>query len=227
MNHADPDAIPREGFKTGLRDVFNNSASGEIGKTDPQPGMKIDTKAILFEFDNIMNPPAATKVDPLEDTTKELTNPFFVNIDWAVEASDYDGDSHKKVFITEVVFDGVALSPSDMGTTDNKRFSLSVQNISEGNHELVLNARDEVGNTLRSDFKLKFKVEARKPYELLLRPGLNLVSIPSQPVDTDINVVITDTAIDMVFTYDASDPLGPWLVATREGPVTWWALSPR
>ena len=215
---ADADSITDESDKTGLRDVFNNSASGEIGKTDVQPGSAIDKDSILFEFDNIMNPPAAAKVDPAEDSTKELTDPFFVNIDWAIEASDYDGDSHKKVFITKLWLDKVALATSDLSNTDNQKFVLAISDITEGDHELVVDAMDELGNVLADDFKLKFKVEARKAYELNLRAGLNLISIPSQPANTDINSVITDNAIDLVFTYAPDDiTLGPWLVATRSG----------
>ena len=36
--------------KVGLRDVFENTASGEVGVEDPQPSSSVSKKAILFEF---------------------------------------------------------------------------------------------------------------------------------------------------------------------------------
>ena len=85
-----------------------------------------------------------------------------------------------------------------------------------GSHSLVFNATDEAGNALSKDAKLDFTVALRDLYELNLNPGINLVSLPSDPASTNINDVITSSDnINLVFTYNPADPRGPWLFASR------------
>ena len=49
-----------------------------------------------------------------------------------------------------------------------------------------------------------------------MTPGINLISLPSQPLSTAIDDVITGKDdVNLVFTYDPTDPKGPWLVASR------------
>ena len=113
------------------------------------------------------------------------------------------------------------------------RFTFRPVGLAIGRHILVVQAVDTAGNisardvptapgktTAPEDFVFEFTVTERPRFVLSLAPGVNMVSIPGDPVDGDINTVIgPGDAIDLVATYDRTAALGPWLVATRN-PVT-------
>ena len=76
--------------------------------------------------------------------------------------------------------------------------------------------RDAAGNTNAAPHKGTVKVIKRKPYKLELRPGWNLVSLPGQPADTDVNAVIpADHPISAIRTYDRAS--GGWIFAEEDG----------
>ena len=82
-----------------------------------------------------------------------------------------------------------------------------------GSHSVVVTAKDAAGNEKTSDFS--FKVAERKAFNVKLIAGWNAISFPANPVDPMIENVFTDAAIDMVASWDASDPQSPWSIATR------------
>ena len=77
-------------------------------------------------------------------------------------------------------------------------------------------AQDAAGNKHPVAEEATITIEERKPYSLKLNPGWNLVSIPGEPADSDINTVIPAdrTDISSVLAFDPTVP-GMWLSAAR------------
>ena len=103
----------------------------------------------------------------------------------------------------------------NVSKSGKNRLLIAARNLQIGTYEMSFNGEDELGNTLKSDVKIKFEIKAPDPFKLELTPGWNLVSIPSLLVDTAIDTVIpADHPATTVFTYDPTQP-GGWLSATR------------
>ena len=86
--------------------------------------------------------------------------------------------------------------------------------LEEGTYTVDVTFQDEVGNEV-DDFSFTFDVVERATYDVPLDPGANLVSIPADPVNGDINVVFGgEAAITLVMTFD--NKTGLWLVASRD-----------
>jgi hypothetical protein len=170
------------------------------------------TGAILFEIDNAL--PAPTSTSPANSGSVYSTSPFFT-IDWTSEGSDYGtGDTHKKVTLTKVTLDGTDVLAL-MSTADNINFILATSSLALGVHTVVFNAKDDAGNVLATDVTSKFTVKVRPPFDVILKPGWNLISIPSDPADPAINSVISSThPIDTVLAYDAANSV--WQTASRD-----------
>ena len=117
----------------------------------------------------------------------------------------------------------------DFKKSGTSSFVMRAQGLALGSYKIAVQAEDALGNNSAKDvptaagkttnaetFSFSFDVTARAKYTVSVAPGLNLMSLPGEPSDTDINSVIgADVAIDLVTTYDPSAALGPWLVATR------------
>jgi hypothetical protein len=165
----------------------------------------------------------------VDEDTFEFADPLFIEIDFKTTAdsettnenSEYDEDNFDDVEITLFELDGVDLTDL-VSTTDDQRFLVSVENIAIGDHEIVINAVDEAGNELDDDLELDFEIEERDPFERTLKPGWNLASLPADPADTSIDVVLgADVPVTTVYTFDPTVP-GGWLVAVRETPSDPW-----
>jgi hypothetical protein len=201
--------------------------------------------AIIFELDNELNNGAAVvfAMSPLVEATTDQTdvsNPT-IEITFSGEGSEYENaglriltadlggslDSHDTVTITSSV-----LTMPDGTTTDAmantkassaSKWIFAGSGLAVGNYTLTINAKDDVGNTDLThggtsvdSLTFKFKVVNPAAFTRELRPGLNTVSFPADPSDTDLNTVFGPlTGVTTVATYDPSDSLGPWLVATR------------
>ena len=211
----------RYSLQVGARDTKGNivTAGGANAK-----------KGLSFEIDKTLPAPVKdVNGDEVLDTVPApggsitLADSTLLRIRWETEADEYVGDSHVTVWITKMELNGTDVS-DQVSTRDNKNFTITVskellgatQADQLGSHSLVFNATDEAGNALSKDAKLDFTVALRDLYELNLNPGINLVSLPSDPASTDINDVITSSDnINLVFTYNPADPRGPWLFASR------------
>ena len=97
-------------------------------------------------------------------------------------------------------------------TRDGRQWTLAVSNIGLGEHTLTYNGEDALGNTRDPDGTLTFTVVERPTFDLVLTPGMNLVSIPGKPATTSIDGVFGEfAAVDLIFTRDNDR----WLVALR------------
>ena len=137
----------------------------------------------------------------------------------AVDAIDaVDFDTYGAVSLVSVMLDGPGYDEQDVTdmffTRNDVLFSWRPGDLALGEYTISVTAMDESGNEVDLT-PATFEIVAPTPYSLAIDPGLNLISLPGDPVDMDINSVIpTDGTIDLVTTYDPGDPLGPWLVAT-------------
>ncbi|MCH8869603.1 MAG: adenosylcobinamide-GDP ribazoletransferase [Chloroflexi bacterium] len=198
----------------------------EDGLADFFDGGDVDDDAFFFEGD-IFLPEPKVSIDgdevEVDEDAFEFNNPFFIEIDFKVtsnnesvnENSEYNEDKFDKVEITKFELDGVDLTDL-VSTTDDQRFLISIENIAIGDHEITIQAVDQAGNVLDDDLELDFEVEERDPFERDLSPGWNLFSIPADPEDPSIDVVLgPDAPVTTVYTFDPTVP-GGWLVAVRE-----------
>ena len=85
-----------------------------------------------------------------------------------------------------------------------------------------MNGTDDLGNSYLDDETYKFEVTQRAAHKVSLWPGNNLVSLPGDPVDPSIDAVLPPShPATAVLAYDPTDPVGPWLAATRDPGGVW------
>lgn len=187
---------------------------GKAGDRVLPVSVEDDTKALLFEVDTAVAAP--------EITPKETDNSSpFVTLDYSDEGKEYevmdgevteDLDSHGKVTIMSATFNGEDITDA-LVTSDMVKYLYKASGLAPGEYKVEVTAKDEAGNELESEGMVE--IVERKPYSLALAPGWNLVSIPAEPADSDINSVIPgDHPAMAVLSYDPSVP-GAWLIATR------------
>jgi len=206
----------------GLYNVIvraSDATTGNNGVTGTTAGPFGLAESSLFEFDNALPDPSIAFTSPDDPNT-------FITISFSGEGTEYassgaaaaDFDTHDTVTITAATLDGVDITPLE--TTDNKEFLYKASGLAVGDHTLKLSASDIAGNT-KTDFEATLTITARAAFELKLSPGWNLVSIPGEPADADIDTVIPAThPASTVLTYDPTVP-GTWLTAVRDGDGNW------
>ena len=64
---------------------------------------------------------------------------------------------------------------------------------------------------------------ARDPFVIDLSAGWNAISFPANPIDTALDAVFTDEAIDRVVGWNPLSATGPWSIASRVDGV--WTTS--
>ncbi len=168
--------------------------------------------------------PTAT-FSPADGATTTDTTPS-ISVTW--DDDEYGWDSFTTVTLTKAEMkdpDGTVLDISaDMTSTDNKSFYYKpLTALALGEYKMTFKAKDATDNE-SSDKSFKFTVKARSKTEIAMSPGWNLVSIPGEPADNDINAVITNSQITTVLTYDPSTP-GGWLTAVRDGDLLTGTLT--
>ena len=223
--------VSYEASGPGLYSVYvtandaNSSNTGTAGVSKGPIDLGDDTDAILFEFDNDVGEPT---VSP-EETDNSAP---FIAIDFAAEGNEYydddakldkvDVDSYGDVMITSASIDSPDMDEMDITdmlvTTDNVVFLYKASDLAKGDHVITVTATDTAGNELE-DHELTVEVSEREPFELELKPGWNLVSLPGTPTNTSINAVIpADHPANTILTYDATDG---WMTAIRSEDGTW------
>ena len=212
-------------FVTATDLSANAGTKGDRGTAGDPISTASTTTSILFEKDTAV---AAPEFSPAVSTDDPDS---FIVIDYLAEGKEYgldsagnftttaanvvtDGDTHGKVTLTSVTLDGVDIL-ANVVTEDNLQFLYKSQGLALGDHTVKVKASDDAGNTNATEVSHKFKVTAVGDIEVQLRPGWNLVSIPTDPADPAINSVIAEThPVDTVLAYDATN--GVWLTATRD-----------
>ena len=201
--------------------------------------------AHYFQGDvNLSNPGVRVSGMQVEDTepTVEFKSPLFVELDFTrpyisdcesdmdnderdancyAESDEYAKDSFDSVTVTSFTLNGTDITDM-VKTTDDETFLVSLEGIEIGDHEIEIKAMDQAGNELDKALSVEFEVEERDAFSKRLSPGWNLVSIPGEPADSDISVVLgSDVEVRTVYTYDPVVP-GGWMVAVRESLDSDW-----
>lgn len=178
---------------------------------------EIDNSLSLADEDFVLTPSAAAG-------KTQTINPF-IRINFA-ESGEYPLDTHKSVTLTKLVLRDANAEETDLlgmeGAVDSDSFLVSLSDLELGKYTLVVNAMDELGNALSRNATFDFEVVQRPKHSVSLWPGNNLVSVPGDPVDPSIDVVLpAEHPATAVLSYDPTDPVGPWLAATREAGGSW------
>jgi hypothetical protein len=164
----------------------------------------------------------------LEDTKQQEGAVWIVA---EFDDDEYTGDSYRKVTLDSVSLtdssgNEITSDPADLfGGNDVAcdggkcaTFTLAID-LTPGDYNIAASGTDAAGNSVSDD--VDFKVIARKPFGLDLKPGVNLISIPGSPVGDsgNLNILFEDEPVDLVTTYDRSMDLAgenPWLRSTRD-----------
>ena len=171
-----------------------------------------------FVLDNTFNSPlnldgSGGSVQP--DAGSEVKEPRpFVYLDFAGEATN--------VKVSELKVDGTDVL-SSLSSVGANRFLYWPEALEFGEHKVEFDARDAADNEPSGKTSFTFDVTARDPFILDLTAGWNAVSFPASPVDTALDAVFTEEAIDRVVGWNPISATGPWSIASRIDGV--WTTS--
>ena len=122
------------------------------------------------------------------------------------------------VTLDSVTLDGIEIK-DDFQNPEINRFVYWPLSMAKGEHEIEVEATDAAGNGV--EFDLEFESIHRGDFVINLVTGWNAISVPADPVDSSINSVFTDPAIQAVIGWDTDG----WRVAVRRDGV--WESSQR
>ena len=181
---------------------------------DPRDNFGSETAA--FTLDTTFNSPLSTAggdVQPDPDSDVAEPRPF-VLLDFAGERTN--------VKVTKLTVDGTDV----LGSLDNigeNRFLYWPEALDYGEHTVEFDARDAADNKPLVVTKFTFNVTQRDPFVLDISAGWNAISFPANPVDTALDAVFTDPAIDRVVGWNPMNSNGAWSIASRVDGV--WTTS--
>ncbi len=211
------------------------AATGAPAEDDLVDIADLAEDGLLFEFDESIDEDPTWALHPSEADEPDETqsrNPFLEitfsegkelklsDLDKIDEDTDdeVDVDSHSRIEIVTVEVDGVDAMDS-LNRASNEKFTLSMSDLALGEHTVALTAVDDAGNETDT-IEIEFERIARKNYEVELRRGWNLVSIPAHPADSAIDSVLPD---DHAATTVLSYQNGEWVTAARDTETGGWA----
>ena len=133
------------------------------------------------------------------------------------EAGEYAGDSYKTVTLNSAMHEGPSGTSTDildaLTTHDSKTWVYTpAEDLAIGDHEFTVKATDAAGNS--NEVSITITITERKPVEIGLRVGWNLISFPGMPKSTDVNDIFTSDTISVVSQYDGRR-VSPFTVWTR------------
>lgn len=127
----------------------------------------------------------------------------------SADEDDIKLDSHEGVRITLATLDGDDVS-GDISAINSRKYTLRTSGLSIGSHTLKITGVDDAGNGVTKDYR--FTVASRRPYELSLTPGWNLVSLPGTPTDPSVESVLDDAPQSKIVLSYQNDE---WVTAVR------------
>ena len=224
----------------------NTADSENIKPNTALDFQKLDDGGYLIEIDpnNLAAPTVQIKPDKSPKVTESLTP--YLEITFTGERNEYgitDGtttfykaaagededpiktDSHEAIELTKLEVDGVDRKDDARRVDSNKgQFILAfVEGLSIGKHTVVYAAKDDVGNELAANSagdregKFTFEVKARAGYEVDIRPGWNLISLPGTPTNPSVSATMSGLRANTVLSYQN----GEWLSAIRGDDDEW------
>ena len=165
---------------------------------------------VEFTFDSIFHSPlnadgSGGSVQPEADSEVKEPRPF-VYLDFAGEMTS--------VTVTELTVDGEDVL-GDLDSVGDNRFLYWPEALAFGTHKVEFDARDAADNEPSGRTSFEFDVTARDPFVIDLTAGWNAISVPANPVDTALDAVFTEEAVDRVVGWNPLSSTGPWSIATR------------
>jgi len=215
-----------------INDSAEFTAEADAEDEATNPGVQ-DTAT--FEGDE--DSPTAT-VQDAGGTNMNATAHTEAGTVWIVityDEDDYTNDSYKTVTVSAVTLDevdddgdsvaSITALVGDLLTSDDITFTLA-KTLTEGDYEFSITAEDDAGNELTST--ADFEVVAQDPFDLVLNPGVNLISIPGTPAGDAgaLSTLFADTEVTSVITYDAAvnaNGGNPWLTSTKDAAAGTWS----
>ncbi len=191
-------------------DVADLMAEGLLVEIDTNE----DTDAPAFT----LTPETGTDTKTTESNSPFITVDFSTDGDRQGEDKEYGqafkGDSHSAVEIASITLNGNSVADR-VSSVSNNKYTVGLQDLSNGSYELKVTGRDDVGNETTASYK--FTKAPREPYELSLTPGWNLVSLPGTPLDSSVQAVMSDSMeASIVLAYQDDT----WLTAVNDS-GTW------
>jgi hypothetical protein len=108
------------------------------------------------------------------------------------------------VTLTKAELDGMDVMEY-LDRQDAYTYIISIEEVGLGQHTLKYNAEDAAGNSYPSDRTLTFTVKERPTWDLKLLKGNNLISIPADPSNGDINAVFGGVSeVDLIYTFEGN-----------------------
>ncbi len=195
-------------------DYYKDKPDSDAGTPDPR--LNFGSETVAFTLDTTFNSPLSTAggdVQPDPDSDVAEPRPF-VLLDFAGERTN--------VKVTKLMVDKVDVlgSLDDIG---ENRFLYWPEALDYGEHTVEFDARDAADNKPSGGTKFTFNVTQRDPFVLDISAGWNAISFPANPVDTALDAVFTDPAIDRVVGWNPTNSNGAWSIASRVDGV--WTTS--
>jgi hypothetical protein len=165
-----------------------------------------DTTTKAYKLD--LSLPTATSTPANAGSTTQ-SNPFLT--------SDFgDAGETSSVSIVEATLDDVDVTSQVVASADSKTFFFQPATaLTNDDHTYVVKAIDAAGN--ESTTTTTFTKSDRTDFTIELFAGWNSVSFPSNPLDSDVNTVLSNTGVKQVVAYDATTPSQPWRIASKVG----------
>ena len=176
------------------------------------------SETTTFTLDSIFNSPlnkdgSGGSVQPEAKSKVKEPRPF-VYLDFAGEMTS--------VTVTELTVDGEDVI-GDLSSVGDNRFLYWPEALDFGTHKVAFDARDAADNGPLGSTSFEFDVTARDPFVIDLTAGWNAISFPANPIDTALEAVFTEEAVDRVVGWNPLSSTGPWSIATRIDGV--WTTS--
>ena len=196
----------------------HTKTTGTGDNKTPVENKNYGSETVEFTLDSLFNSPlnkdgSGGSVQPSDDEKVKEARPF-VYLDFAGEATT--------VTVTKLSVDGTDVL-SELENVGDNRFLYWPDDLAYGTHTVEFDARDAADNEPTGSTKFEFDVTARDPFVLDLSAGWNAISFPANPVDTALDAVFTDAAVDRVVGWNPLSSTGPWSIATRIDGV--WSTS--
>ena len=127
---------------------------------------------------------------------------------------------------------------ADLDSVGDNRYLYWPESLAFGTHKVEFDARDAADNEPDGNTSFEFDVTARDPFVIDLTAGWNAISFPANPVDTALDAVFTEEAIDRVVGWNpmssltargASPPVstvsGRRVRTSHRSPTSWSATA--
>ncbi|MDA1281326.1 MAG: hypothetical protein O2921_01675, partial [Chloroflexi bacterium] len=181
------------GLQVAVIDTAGNS--GTSGLTS--------TKA--YTLDTSVAAPTST---PANAGSTTQSNPFIT--------SDYSTNEKSSLTVVSATLDAVDVTSQVVASANSKTFFFQpLTALTNAEHTYVIKVKDAAGNDRTTT--TKFTKTNRTDFVVQLFAGWNSVSVPSNPLDTDVNSVLSNSGIKQVVAYDATTPSQPWRIASKVG----------